>query len=122
GPNGAASAKTLFVAGDSAGGNLTLSLIAWIRDQGLQAPDAVVALSPATDSTFASPSLRSNQHSDPMLSPMFAPLLKMPRSLLLWAAWLRMHINPSNPVISPVFGDLSGLPPTLVQASQAEML
>jgi ABC-type sugar transport system ATPase subunit len=47
GPDGAAPAQAMFVAGDSAGGNLTLSLIAWARDTGLRAPDAAVALSPA---------------------------------------------------------------------------
>lgn len=52
GPEGPSPANALFVAGDSAGGNLTLSLIAWIRDQGLRAPNAAVALSPATDGTL----------------------------------------------------------------------
>ena len=46
GPDGATPARAMFVAGDSAGGNLTLSLIAWVRDSGLRAPDAAVALSP----------------------------------------------------------------------------
>ena len=52
GPDGAAPASATYVAGDSAGGNLALSLIAWVRDQGLRAPDAAVALSPATDGTI----------------------------------------------------------------------
>ena len=54
GPDGREPAGAVFVAGDSAGGNLTLSLIAWVRDQGLRAPDAAVALSPA-DRQHASP-------------------------------------------------------------------
>ncbi|HZT56462.1 MAG TPA: alpha/beta hydrolase [Burkholderiaceae bacterium] len=122
GPAGAQPARTVFVAGDSAGGNLTLSLIAWLRDQGLRAPDAAVALSPATDSTGASPSLKSNLHSDPMLGPLFAPLTKVPHPLLLWFGWLQNRINPRDPMISPVYGDLSRLPPVLVQVSQVEML
>ena len=33
-----------------------------------------------------------------------------------------MHrINPRDPLVSPLFGDLTGLPPTLIQASQSEM-
>ena len=33
-----------------------------------------------------------------------------------------MHgINPSDPTVSPLFGHLSGLPPTLIQASGSEM-
>jgi acetyl esterase/lipase len=122
GPHGPEPARTVFVAGDSAGGNLALSLIAWVRDQGLRVPDAVVALSPATDSTFASPSLKANLHSDPMLGPMFGKLARVPRSLLLWFGWFQNRINPRDPVISPVYGDLSNLPPVLVHASEAEML
>lgn len=122
GPSGAGPATAVFVAGDSAGGNLTLSLIAWVRDQGLRAPNAAVALSPTTDSTFGSPSLRTNLGTDPMLGPMFKALTRVPRIVLLWGTWLLSRLRPNDPVVSPVFGDLSGLPPLLVQASEAEML
>jgi acetyl esterase/lipase len=122
GPNGREPAGAVFVAGDSAGGNLTLSLIAWVRDQGLRAPHAAVALSPLTDSTFASPSMKANLHCDAMLGPLFGKLARVPRILLLWFGWLQTRINPRDPVISPVYGDLSRLPPVLVQASEAEML
>lgn len=122
GPNGPEPARAVFVAGESAGGNLTLALIAWLRDQRLRAPDAAVALSPATDSTLASPSLRANLRSDAMLGPLFGPLAKLPHWILLWIGWIQNRINPRNPVISPVYGDLSNLPPVLVHASEAEML
>ncbi len=122
GPDGAAPASAIFVAGDSAGGNLTLSLIAWVRDQGLRAPNAVVALSPATDGTLGSPSLRGNLASDPMLGPLFKTLARVPRPVLLWGSWLQNRLRPSNPAISPVFGNLAGLPPLLIHASEAEML
>lgn len=122
GPDGPGAAAAVYVAGDSAGGNLTLSLLAWVRDQGLRAPDAAVALSPATDSTLASPSLKENLPTDPMLGPLFGALARIPRILLLWATWLRLRMNPRDPVVSPVYGDLAGLPPVLIQASEAEML
>jgi acetyl esterase/lipase len=122
GPDGTAPASAVFVAGDSAGGNLTLSLIAWVRDQGLRAPDAAVALSPATDGTLGSPSLLANIPTDAMLGPLFGPLSRIPRSVLLWAAWFRYHIRPNDPVVSPLLGDLAGLPPLLIHASDIEML
>lgn len=122
GPAGAEPATAIFVAGDSAGGNLTLSLIAWVRDQGLRAPNAAVALSPATDASFGSPSLKNNLDTDPMLGPLFKPLTRVPRSVLLWGTLLQNRLRPNNPVLSPVFGDLSRLPPLLVQASESEML
>jgi len=122
GPDGAAPAQAVFVAGDSAGGNLTLSLVAWVRDAGLRAPDAVAALSPLTDATLASPSMRANVHSDAMLGPLFGKLARVPRWVMLWVGWLQTRINPSDPVISPLRGDLSRLPPVLLQASEVEML
>jgi acetyl esterase/lipase len=123
GPDGERSApKTLFVAGDSAGGNLTLMLIAWARDQGLRPADGAVALSPATDSTMASPSLRRNVATDAMLGPLVGRMLSIPHSVLLLFSWLNARINPSDPVVSPLYGDLSRLPPTLVHASESEML
>ncbi len=122
GPNGAEPAQSVFVAGDSAGGNLTLSLVAWLRNQGLRLPNAAVALSPATDSTLASPSLKTNMPTDAMLGPVFRPLLHVPRALLLWVGWMQNRIHPANPVISPVYGDLCNLPPILVHASEVEML
>ena len=57
-----------------------------------------------------------------MLGPLFAILLKIPRSVRAWLYVLEFRFNPANPVVSPVFGDLSNLPPTLIQVSEAEML
>ncbi len=122
GPDGAAGPSAVFVAGDSAGGNLALALLAWIRDQHLRAPNAAVALSPQTDATLGSPSLKTNLATDPMLGPLFKALARVPRTLLLWAGWLQNRVRPCDPLVSPVFGDLSGLPPLLVQGSAVEML
>jgi len=122
GPDGLLPARALFVAGDSAGGNLTLSLIQWVRDAGLRAPDAAVALSPLTDATLASPSLRANLHSDAMLGPLFGPMARVPQWLLLWIGLLQTRIRPCDPRVSPLRGDLTKLPPVLLQASEVEML
>ena len=122
GPDGAAPAGAVFVAGDSAGGNLTLSLLNWVRDAGHRAPDAAVALSPLTDATMSSPSVRANIATDPMLGPMFGPMARIPQWALLWLGWLQTRIRPSDPLVSPLRADLSRLPPVLVQASEVEML
>ncbi|MCI5044921.1 MAG: alpha/beta hydrolase [Aquisalinus sp.] len=122
GPDGPATTERLAVAGDSAGGNLTLSLINWVRDTGLWPADAVIAISPAVDSTFSSPSLRSNFKTDLMLQTLFQRFHKVPRTALLWGFWGLYRLSPSEPEISPIFADLSGLPPTLVHVSSEEML
>ena len=122
GPDGPQELEHLVVSGDSAGGNLCLSLSAWVRDHGLRAPDAVIALSPTVDATFSSPSITSNMTSDVMLGPMFSALVKVPPFILRWFYLLENRFSPANPVVSPVFGDLSGLPPTLIQVSEVEIL
>jgi acetyl esterase/lipase len=122
GPDGEAPAQAVFVAGDSAGGNLALSLINWVRDEGLRLPDAAVAMSPLTDATLGSPSLKANVRSDPMLGPLFGPMARLPRWVLVWIGWLQTRIRPNDPVVSPALADLSRLPPVLVQASEHEML
>ncbi|HMO49197.1 MAG TPA: alpha/beta hydrolase [Rubrivivax sp.] len=122
GPEGDAPAQAVFVAGDSAGGNLTLSLLPWVRDQGLRAPDAAVALSPLTDATLSSPSMRAHVATDPMLGPMFGAMARVPQWVLLWMGWLQTRVRPCDPLVSPLRGDLSRLPPVLLQASEVEML
>jgi acetyl esterase/lipase len=46
----------------------------------------------------------------------------MPLPLKVLAGLIAGQMNPSNPLMSPLFGDLQDLPPTLVQASDREML
>ncbi len=122
GPDGAEPASYMLVAGDSAGGNLCLSLLAWVRDTGLRQADAGIALSPATDGALDAPSLRENIGSDPMLGPAFGTLARMPKILLLWYTLITTRMRPADPRISPLRGSLAGLPPILVQASDSEML
>jgi len=122
GPEGPSPTRELYVSGDSAGGNLSLSVVAWARDQGLRLPNAVVALGPATDATFSSPSFVHNANTDPMLGPVFSLLPRMPLFLRFWVAWMFKRMHPCDPAISPAAGDLSGLPPILIHASEAEML
>jgi acetyl esterase/lipase len=122
GPAGPGRPQRLYLGGDSAGGNLALVLSAWARDEGLQMPDGVVALSPLTDSSYSGPSIRGNVMTDTLLGPLFSALLKVPRSVLAWLFFLENRFRPVDPRVSPLFGDLSKLPPTLVQASDCEML
>jgi len=122
GPAGPAPAASLVVSGDSAGGNLTLAVIAWARDAGLRPANAAVALSPATDNTLSGDSIKRNIATDYLLGPAFRRFAKVPRTIALWFGWLNARVRPCDPSISPMHGDLGNLPPTLVHASTAEML
>ena len=122
GPDGPAPAEKLVLAGDSAGGNLVLMLSNWARKGAKRQPDAVAALSPTVDATFSGPSMRTNLASDHMLRPMMKPILKLPKLLLLPAMQHHYGMSPSDPEQSPIYDDLSGLPPTFIQASETEVL
>ena len=93
-----------------------------MRDNDLRVPDAVVAFSPLTDNTFSGASIRSNENSDIMLAPILRIVNRLPQMVKNWVLYGANRMRPSNPIVSPLFGDLSGLPPTLVQASESEML
>ncbi len=122
GPAGNSPAQTVLVAGDSAGGNLALVVSASARDNGWRSPDGVVAFAPSTDSTILAPSYRRNIDTDPILGPALGPLARLPATLVVLLGWIIGRVNPSGPRSSPLFGNLAGLPPTLVQASDCEML
>lgn len=122
GLEGEAAASCVMVAGDSAGGNLTLSLLAWLRDSGERAPDAALALSPVTDLRFSSPSILGNLETDVMLRPLAHRLTRLPRWLISVGARIMAGHSTKDPVYSPLLGDLSNLPPILVIASEHEIL
>lgn len=122
GPDGAEPVDFMMVAGDSAGGSHTLALIAWIRDNGLRQADAAIAFSPSTDLTLTAPSNRNNIGTDPLLGPAFGGLSKIPLPVIWWATLAAFRVSPTSPVASPLRGDLKHLPPTLIHASDTEML
>lgn len=122
GPDGDQPASFVVVAGDSAGGSHTLVLLAWARDRGLRQADAAIALSPSTDLTLTAPSNRNNIGTDPLLGPTFGGLSRIPLPVLWWASYAAFRVPPASPLASPLRGSLANLPPTLVHASDCEML
>lgn len=111
GPTGPGAAKATFIAGDSAGGNLTLATLLALKERGISLPAGGIAISPATDFTLSSQSLKSVV--DPIISAKTMPEF---RERYLSAT------DPSNPLASPLFGDFRGLPPLLIQLGEHEML
>lgn len=107
-------ARNIIVAGDSAGGNLTLALLLRARDEGLPLPAAAVALSPVADLTFSGDSVRRNDGVDDMFS---ADLMDALVPVYLADPALRTH-----PHASPLFGDFAGMPPLLLIAGSTELL
>ena len=124
GPDGPQATERVFIGGDSAGGNLTLSLISWVRDQPLRPArrgGGPVARDRYHDGLAQPQAQHGNRcHAGADVQDSFA---WVPRPLLWWIdLFCRIAAAPVSPVMSPVYGDLSGLPPTLVHASEAELV
>lgn len=103
----------LFLAGDSAGGGLSLSLLVRLRDLGLTMPSGAVLLSPWTDLTVCGASVESNRGKD---------LWFTRKHLQLWARYYLGGADGHLPYVSPVFAEFSGLPPLLLLAGENELL
>jgi len=111
GPYGSAPATATFIAGDSAGGSLTLATLLALRDRCRPLPKAGIALSACTDLTLASDSIRSEE--DPICSA---------RCMPVFAELYLGEADPRNPLASPVFATYNGIPPLLIQVGEHEML
>lgn len=104
-------ARNIVIAGDSAGGNLTITTLMKLRDDGDPLPAAAAALSPVTD--FVSKDKRFDDTYDPLLHP---------RATRLYNKSYVAGQDPHNPLMSPIFGDWRGLPPLLIHAGEDEVL
>lgn len=105
--------KNIIIAGDSAGGNLTLSALLKLKQDHTTLPRGAIGLSPVTDLSFTDEMFYMNAKTDPVLAD---------KGIFWWTdAYVGDH-NRRDPLLSPVSGDLSGLPPILIQASTCEML
>jgi acetyl esterase/lipase len=106
-------ARDIIVAGDSAGGNLALSLTLKLKEEGRLLPRGLVLMSPWTDMTASGKSHKTKADIDPVLN----------------ADYLNEMIhyyadgqNLKDPLISPLFGDYHDFPPTYIQVGSNEIL
>lgn len=106
-------ARDVIVAGDSAGGNLALSLTLRLKEQGRLLPRGLVLLSPWTDLTKSGKSYESRKEVDPVLDHEY-----LDRMIENYAGGQAL----SNPLISPLFGNFKGFPPTYIQVGDNEIL
>lgn len=106
-------ARDVIVAGDSAGGNLALSLLLRLKEEERLLPRGLILMSPWTDLTASGESHTTREDIDPVLD----------------AEYLQKAIDNyakeqdlTNPYISPLFGDFKGFPPTCIQVGDNEIL
>ena len=106
-------AEDILIAGDSAGGGLTVASMLQLRREGLPLPGGAILLSPFLDMTGSGESMRTRADKDPWFRPdEIGGVIR--------------HYCPDedirNPLLSPVFANVAGLPPTLIQVGDDEIL
>ncbi len=105
----------IIIAGDSAGGGLTLSTLLALKERKLPMPACAYMLSPLLDVSDKAPSRWKNSASD--------TALPAPKDRALNPRPLYLGDNaPEDPLVSPINGNFDGLPPMYVQVSDSEML
>lgn len=106
-------ARDVIVAGDSAGGNMALSLVLKLKAEERLLPRGLVLLSPWTDLTSSSKTHETRKEADPVLNAEY-----LQRMIENYA--LGKDLN--DPYVSPLFGDFTGFPPTYIQVGDNEIL
>ena len=105
---------SIVFAGDSAGGNLTVTTSLAARDAGLPLPAAIIAFSPGLDLTRSGRSMTTKLGIDPYFTP---------EGMAYTGGMYLAGQDPAQPLISPALdADLTGLPPMLLQVGTNELL
>ena len=100
----------IVIAGDSAGGGLTLATMLKLRDADLPLPAAGICISPWAGLTMAGASYTANAEA----------IATRDRLAGYVKLYLPESVDVRHPLVSPVFADLTGLPPLLIQVGAAE--
>lgn len=103
----------IAVAGDSAGGGLTVATLVAIREAGLPLPAAGVCQSPWVDLEGIGESMTTRAKVDPVVQR---------EGLNGMAQGYLQGKDPRTPLAAPLYADLKGLPPLLIQVGDAETL
>ena len=106
-------ARDIIVAGDSAGGNLALSLVMKLKMENRLLPRGIMLMSPWTDLTSSGKSHITKADIDPVLNANY--INEMIENYAKGE-------NLKNPLISPLFGSYEGFPPTYIQVGSNEIL
>jgi acetyl esterase/lipase len=102
------------IAGESAGGNLTLATALALKESGDELPAALVAISPPTDMAMTGETYRTKTLWDP-----FGGSGLFHDAFALYTN--HGATDRRNPLVSPLYGDVHGFPPTMIQAGTQEV-
>ncbi|MQY28877.1 alpha/beta hydrolase [Nocardia aurantia] len=103
----------IAIAGDSLGGNLSISAILRAREAGLPTPAALFLMSPWVDMTVGDKTFETNRETEEFF---YRDVVLALASTYLSGA------DPTDPFASPLHAELNALPPTYIQVGGDETL
>ena len=106
-------ADDIIIGGDSAGGGLSVAMMLQLRHEGLPLPKAAILLSPFLDMSASGESMKTRAARDPWFHP---------DEIDVVVRYYCPNQDLRNPLLSPVFANVSGLPSTLIQVGDDEIL
>ena len=104
----------IILAGDSAGGGLSLALMMYLRDNNKRLPDGLMLFSPWTDLTCSGETYQTKAKYDPMFT------TNMPKDSA--KNYVPEGVKKTDPYISPLYGSFTNLPRTLILVGENEIL
>ena len=107
------SSANMIIAGDSAGGGLSVATVLALKEKSGSLPAAVVCLSPWADLALTGQSHTTKAKAEAILNK---------DVLHEWALCYTDESNLTNPLVSPIHGDFHGFPPLLIQVGSEEIL
>jgi len=105
--------RDIIIAGDSAGGGLTVSTLVSLKEKGIPLPAAAVLISPWMDLAITGNSVISKADIDPMVTK---------EGLIEMAEAYTDDTDHRAPLASPLYAELKGLPPMLIHVGTSEIL
>jgi monoterpene epsilon-lactone hydrolase len=105
--------KNFIIAGESAGGGLTIATLLKLRDDQIELPAVGVCLSPFLDLTVSGESIKSKAEMDPLTTEV---------ELKFYVKLYLGDEDSRNPLAFPLFANLKKLPPLYIQVGTSEIL
>lgn len=105
--------ENITVAGESAGGSMTATLMISLRDSGIPLPAAAVLISPWIDMGQSGESYISKEGIDP---------INTKESCKYLATTYLNGVDPKAPYASPIYAPLHGLSPMYIMVGEAEVM
>lgn len=106
--------EDIIIAGDSAGGGLTLACAMYLRDNNIPLPIGIITMSAWTDLTNQEESFEKNFSVDPIFG--------HSRNSIICTSSYAEGMDKKQPYISPMYGDFNNFPDILMQVGSHEML